>query len=472
MWSARFLASMKNNLSEGDKKVLSVSRKFDFRDFFLIGFILAMSLIYMYLFNSKPITGLGGDQLVYNQIAINILQNNGFSQSIAPPYKPSIQRTPAYPLFLASIYAVFGLNNFEVVRVIQILLMVCVSVLTFFMALLVFQNKAIAYLSLTLCAFCGFDYYTGVGVYGYLFTEPLTIFFVCWAILFVILAGKYNRRIYFLLAGIFLALTILTRPAYALFPLVVIIFISLRSLEKKTILNLVLFCAAIFICVLPWTIRNYMNFNKIIVLSAPLTGLGLFGGAIINNPDFMPYPDADFSLNGVDLPVEDMELAKIELSKLYKVFNYGGDGGLALFVHDNELKKIGLRIIRENYFVFLQRWFYRLLGHWRLGDVANILNGITKTVDVKQCVKITLKGIVLLIVILSIINGIKNKLFSLLLLFPLYNMTIYTPFTPQIRYALPSYPFVIIIFSAGLFLIFNTILKQYQNRAQTRTEQQ
>jgi 4-amino-4-deoxy-L-arabinose transferase-like glycosyltransferase len=458
---------MKNNLSQDSKKILDFSIKFDLRDLLLIGFILVMSLIYMYFFNSQPITRLGGDQSVYNQIAVNILQNNGFSQSIAPPYKPSIQSTPAYPFFLASIYAMFGANNFEMVRIIQIILMLCVSVLTFLMALLVFQNKTIAFLSMTLCAFCGFDYYTGLGVYSYLITEPLTIFLVCLAMLFVILARKDKQKIFFILAGIFLALTMLTRPAYLLFPLVVIIFISSRSLMKKNILNLVLLCTVILICVLPWTIRNYLNFNKIIVLSAPLSGLALFSGAIINNPDFIPYPDADFSLNGVDLPPEDMEHAKTELRKFYHEFNYGGDGGLELFAADNELKKIGLKIIHENYFVFMQRSFYRLLGHWRFGDVANILNGLTKTVAVGQWAKIALKVLALLIVTLSIVHGRNNKLFILLLLFPIYNMAIYTPFTPQIRYSLPSYPFVIIIFSAGLFVIFNALCAHSHNRIQT-----
>ena len=210
-----------------------------------------------------------------------------------------------------------------------------------------------------------------------------------------------------------------------------------------------------------------MNFNKIIVLSAPLSGLALFSGAIINNPDFIPYPDADFSLNGVDLPPEDMEHAKTELRKFYHEFNYGGDGGLELFAADNELKKIGLKIIHENYFVFMQRSFYRLLGHWRFGDVANILNGLTKTVAVGQWAKIALKVLALLIVTLSIVHGRNNKLFILLLLFPIYNMAIYTPFTPQIRYSLPSYPFVIIIFSAGLFVIFNALCAHSHNRIQT-----
>lgn len=425
----------------------------------------------MFFFNSHPITGLGGDQSVYNQIAVNVLQHNGFSQSITPPYKPSILRTPAYPLFLALIYAVFGVNNFEMVRIIQIMLILCVSVLTFFMALIVFQNKAIAYLSLTLCAFCRFGYYSGFGVYGYLFTEPLTIFFISWAMFFVILARKDNRRIYFILAGIFLAVTMLTRPAYLFFPFLVIIFISARSLMKRNILNLFLFCTAIFICVLPWTIRNYMNFNKIIVLSAPLSGLALFSGAIINNPDFIPYPDTDFSKNGVDLAPEDLELAKTELRKFHREVGYGGNGGIELFVMDNKLKELGFKIINENYFVFMKRWFFRVLGHWRFGDVANILNGITKTVDGMRCVIIALKGLALLIVVLSILRSFKNNLFILLLIFPVYNMAIYTPFMPEVRYALPSYPFIIIIFSAGLFLIINLLWTLYKNEARVNRTQ-
>jgi hypothetical protein len=198
-----------------------------------------------------------------------------------------------------------------------------------------------------------------------------------------------------------------------------------------------------------------------------LSGLALFSGAIINNPDFAPYPDADFSINGVALPSEEMEHAKAELRKFYEEFNYGGDGGLELYLYDNELKKIGSKIIRENYFVFMQRWLYRIMGHWHFGDVANILNGITKTVGVRQGAEIVIKGLVLLVVMLSFVRGFKNNLFILLLLFPLYNMFIYTPFTPQIRYSLPSYPFVIIIFAAGLFVIFNELWTQHHNRIQT-----
>lgn len=420
-----------------------------------MGFVLFTGFLYMYYINSQPIKDLGGDQLVYNQLALNILQKRGFSQCIDPPYTPSIQRTPAYPLFLAAVYTLFGVNNYEAVRVIQILLMLGVCVLTFMMALLVYGKKPIAYLSLIICGFIGFDYYTGLSVYSYLLTEPLTIFFVCCVMFFVLLAYQSERTICFILAGVFMGATMLTRPAYLLLPLLIILFMAYKEPARKKILNLALLCVALIIVVLPWSIRNYLAFDRFVPLSASLSGLALFSGAIINNPDFMPYPDADFSKNGVALLPADLEHARNELRQLYQVFNYGGDGGMQLFVHDRELKKIGIKIIREDYLVFIKRWIYRIMGHCRFGDVANILNGITISIDTKQSLKIFLKSLVLLIIALSILYGLKNDRFLLLLLFPLYNMLIYTPFTPQIRYSLPAYPFIIIMFSAGLFLIVN-----------------
>ena len=44
----------------------------------------------------------------YDIMGLNILQGNGFSGDENPPYKPTIRRTPVYPIFLAGIYAIFG----------------------------------------------------------------------------------------------------------------------------------------------------------------------------------------------------------------------------------------------------------------------------------------------------------------------------------------------------------------------------
>lgn len=44
----------------------------------------------------------------YYQIARNLVQGNGFSQSQAAPYEPDTWRTPGYPLFLAGLMALLG----------------------------------------------------------------------------------------------------------------------------------------------------------------------------------------------------------------------------------------------------------------------------------------------------------------------------------------------------------------------------
>jgi hypothetical protein len=69
-----------------------------------------------YLPNDGP-----GDGRVYAQIARNVLEQHVYSHADQPPYEPSLIRLPGYPLFLASIYAIFGHTNNGAVRIVQAL---------------------------------------------------------------------------------------------------------------------------------------------------------------------------------------------------------------------------------------------------------------------------------------------------------------------------------------------------------------
>src|SRR6266571_8007564 len=59
------------------------------------------------------------DGRFYAQIARNLLDHRGYSGEEEEPYVPTYVRVPGYPLFLAGVYAVFGLDNNRAVRVIQ-----------------------------------------------------------------------------------------------------------------------------------------------------------------------------------------------------------------------------------------------------------------------------------------------------------------------------------------------------------------
>jgi hypothetical protein len=63
-----------------------------------------------------------GDGLVYAQMARNVLEQHVFSHDAQPPYSPSLVRLPGYPLFLATVYSIFGHTNNGAVRIFQALI--------------------------------------------------------------------------------------------------------------------------------------------------------------------------------------------------------------------------------------------------------------------------------------------------------------------------------------------------------------
>jgi Dolichyl-phosphate-mannose-protein mannosyltransferase len=62
------------------------------------------------------------DGRVYAQLARNLLEQHIYSHDTQAPFSPSLIRLPGYPLFLATIYSVFGHTNNGAVRIIQALI--------------------------------------------------------------------------------------------------------------------------------------------------------------------------------------------------------------------------------------------------------------------------------------------------------------------------------------------------------------
>src|SRR6266853_1052995 len=100
------------------------------------------------------------DGRTYAQIARNLLEQHVYSHETEAPYDPSLIRLPGYPLFLASIYTVFGHTNNGAVRVVQALIDTATCALV---ALLAFywqpnekRKRATAIAALALAAVCPF----------------------------------------------------------------------------------------------------------------------------------------------------------------------------------------------------------------------------------------------------------------------------------------------------------------------------
>ncbi|MGQ0763595.1 MAG: glycosyltransferase family 39 protein, partial [Acidobacteriota bacterium] len=224
------------------------------------------------------------DGKVYAQLARNLLDQQIYSHFSEPPYKPSLIRVPGYPLFLASVYRLFGDANDGAVRVIQALIDTTTCAL---IALIAFywepdqsRKHAAAIAALALATICPFSaIYTAT-----LLTETLTIFLavlLCLTALhaFRSLTRKRSILLWFV-TGVVAGIAVLFRPDSGLFAAAIGITLvgdvlldrngqgfaataatGRRGRLSHTVVLGAVFAVAFCLVLVPWTIRNVRVFH-------------------------------------------------------------------------------------------------------------------------------------------------------------------------------------------------------------------
>ena len=254
------------------------------------------------------------DGRVYAQMARNVLEQHVFSHDTQAPFQPSLIRLPGYPLFLASIYSVFGHTNNGAVRIIQALIDTATCALV---ALLAFywqpdekRKRATAIAALALAAVCPFTTIYSATI----LTEVLTNFLIMALFVAVTLAfrnltiedtEKDKRRnfrqaiVWWCVAGLIGGLAVLMRPDSGLFLAAVGLTLVVTAFRVPTLVGLLirkksptevgtlttsnhrrfalsgnfkqslvrglvsgaLFCFTFVLVLTPWTIRNWRVFH-------------------------------------------------------------------------------------------------------------------------------------------------------------------------------------------------------------------
>src|SRR5882724_83693 len=135
---------------------------------------------------------LPDDGKVYAQIARNVLEQHVYSHETEAPFDPSFIRLPGYPLFLASIYSIFGHTNNGAVRIVQALIDTATCVLV---ALLAFywqpdegKKRKSAIAALVLAAVCPFT-----TIYAATILTEVTTTFLVMAMLLAVTLAFQNR---------------------------------------------------------------------------------------------------------------------------------------------------------------------------------------------------------------------------------------------------------------------------------------
>ncbi|OGB90391.1 MAG: hypothetical protein A3H39_14900 [candidate division NC10 bacterium RIFCSPLOWO2_02_FULL_66_22] len=226
------------------------------------------------------------DARVYQGIALNLMQGLGFAESPeVPRYMDGSIRVvgPAYPIFLGSLFWLFG-PHLWIVWMIQAFLGAATCVVFANLGKDAFESKTgVAAAALAALAFDLIIYP------GMLLTETLYLFLVAMALLALSRAMRADSLGWALAAGILVGLAALTRPTILLFAA---LFAMWRAAIRswRTVVPLLM---GIAFMLLPWGARNFLIYGEVILVS-PNGGWNFWLGA---------NPEADGSYPNV-IPVE------------------------------------------------------------------------------------------------------------------------------------------------------------------------
>ena len=198
-------------------------------------------------------------------IANALTQGRGFSDVFRQPTGPTAWLAPIYPALLASIFHIFGTftySSFLAAAILNCIFSAAATVPLFF-ATRRLGGLSVAALSAWLWAL----YPNGVMLPFEWIWDTSVSTFLATAILWTTLELTENTKIFDWIAyGILWGIALLTNPALGVLLPFLLLWLALRRSSGKGIsLKFpVIALAAAFLCCLPWTIRNYYYFHRLI----------------------------------------------------------------------------------------------------------------------------------------------------------------------------------------------------------------
>jgi len=241
-------------------------------------FIIALILRLWAVFSQEETNKLPrGDAAGYDEMAINLASGKGLSQFINGSLVPIAYRPPAYPVFLASVYSIFG-HNYITVKIIQAVIGSVFCILIFYIVNMIYNDIITGLIAATCIALykpfiSGFSYYGGPAL---LLSEYLYMFMIGLSILTILYFIKNGNIKTGILSGIFAGLSILTRSEFVVFMGLLTIYLlhtsslSIRNFFKKYFIMFLF----IILTISPWAVRNYVVYKEFIPLST--LGGGIF----------------------------------------------------------------------------------------------------------------------------------------------------------------------------------------------------
>ena len=213
----------------------------------------------------------------YNRLAVGLVEERAY---LTASGKPSSLRPPLYPLVIAVLYEVFGLENYQAVRAFQGILSLATVVIVYFMGRLAF-DRDVGVLAAGVTCF----YPSLLGFNNLLLSETLFTFLLVLSTWLAMLAVAKQSWQLLAITGFCLGLGALTRSILWLYsPFLSIYFLGVwQGSRKQRFGAAVIPLATMLFVVAPWAYRNT-------VIQDTLTIVDVMGGrnAMMGNYEYTP----------------------------------------------------------------------------------------------------------------------------------------------------------------------------------------
>jgi len=208
-----------------------------------------------------------------------------------PGGEPDVHWPPGYSFVLYLFFALFGINVESIIFV-NILLFILTIVGVFYATKKIYGASAAKFSALIILVWPNYLFLSATGA-----KEAVICAILPWLVLLFI--SQLEKPVWYkpVLIGFLLGLSVLTQPStILLYGVVVFIYALMRQQLFNMIKLSIMAFIAMSITIAPWTVRNYINFDRFIMVS--VNGGDVFYRA--NNPNSLPGynpPTADSPLS-------------------------------------------------------------------------------------------------------------------------------------------------------------------------------
>jgi 4-amino-4-deoxy-L-arabinose transferase-like glycosyltransferase len=218
------------------------------------------------------------DEQQYRQIGLSLLAGNGFGWG--PGALTSI-RPPLYPALLAAVWGIFGPNNLQVVRVLQIILALGTTALVYQVAARLYDPATARYAAALSWLYPSFVFFNFL-----ILTETLFTFLLMAFVLTAVMVVQRPRALPALICGLSLGLAALTRSVLWPVPIVFgpLLAALIRAPLRQRLILPGFLLVGYAVVVVPWAVRN-TRLQEVVTIVDTMGGINLRMGNYEYTPD-------------------------------------------------------------------------------------------------------------------------------------------------------------------------------------------